>query len=231
MRFGDTMLALKNNPVLSQYQVKILKIFFTSPLSEQFFLTGGTALAAFYLGHRQSKDLDFFSLSDFDTLRLEKVIEEIAQETGAAIKVKVKSKTYHEIYLEDRKGGWIQRLDFIREQPVVFGQRKKIDSITVDSLENIASGKILTLYSRFEAKDYLDLYFIGKETKLDLMRLFEKTKRKDLGLNEFYFANMIAEVENLSHFPKTIKPFNKKDLEKFYLDLSQKLFLKIKPKE
>jgi len=35
-------------------------------LARQFYLTGGTALAAFYLHHRYSEDLDFFSETEFD---------------------------------------------------------------------------------------------------------------------------------------------------------------------
>ncbi len=224
------MLPLKNNPVLTQYQIEILKSFFHASIGSQFFLTGGTALAAFYLGHRQSKDLDFFTLKPFDALELTKIIEEIARETNSQIRIKVKTKTYNEIYFENKREKWLQRIDIVQDQPVAFGKRKKIDSMIIDSLENIAAGKILTIYSRFEAKDYLDLYFIFKETKLDFMNLFQRTKQKDLGLNEFYFANMIAEVKNLRYFPKTIKPFDKKQLQKFYLDLSRRLFLKIKPK-
>lgn len=224
------MLSLKNNPVLTRYQIKILKIFFSSSIGKQFFLTGGTALAAFYLAHRRSKDLDLFTLKDFDSLELNKIVEKIAQETACLIQTKVKTETYQEIYLKNKKNIWIQRIDIVKEQPTVFGKQKKVNSIIVDSLENITAGKILTIYSRFEAKDYLDLYFIAQETKFDLMKVFEKTKKKDLGLNEFYFANMIAEVKNLKYFPKTIKPFDKKDLQRFYLDFSKKLFLKIKPK-
>lgn len=225
------MLKIKNNPILTSYQIKILKIFFNSSLGKQFFLTGGTALAAFYLAHRRSKDLDLFTLEDFDNLELEKIIEKIAQETNSAIKIKVKSKTYNEIYLESEKTGWIQRIDIIKDQSIVFGKRKKVDFIIVDSLENIAAGKILTIFGRLEPKDYLDLYFILKNTKLDFMNLFEKTKQKDLGLNEFYFANILAEIENVKNFPQTLKPFNQKMCQKFFLDLSYKLFKKIKPKE
>lgn len=112
-----------------------------------------------------------------------------------------------------------------------FGKRKTVEGIIVDSLENIASNKILTIYGRLEPKDYLDLYFIFRETSLDFDELFEKTKQKDLGLNEFYFANMLAEVEQLKRFPKTLKSFNKKKLIDFYLQLSQKIFQKIKPKK
>lgn len=206
-------------------------MFFNSSLGKRFFLTGGTALAAFYLAHRVSKDLDLFTLEDFDRLELEKLVEEIARKIEAQTEIKVQSKTYNEIYLKSKREKWTQRIDFVREQPVIFGKRKKIDFVIVDSLENIASGKILTVYSRLEPKDYLDLYFIFRETGLDFSALFERTKQKDLGLNEFYFANMISEVKNFKHFPQTLKPFKKRDLEKFFLDLAQKLYAKIKPKE
>lgn len=227
---GDTMFNLKNNPVLTGYQIKILKIFFNSNIGQKFFLTGGTALSAFYLAHRLSKDLDLFSIEEFDSLELEKLVEQIASITNAEVKTKVKTKRYNEIYLENRKKGWIQRIDFVKEQPLIFGKRKRINDVIVDSLENISSGKILAIYGRFEPKDYLDLYFIFKETDLDFFELFEKTKKKDLGLNEFYFANMISDVKDLKNFPKTIKPVDKEELIAFFLSLSDKLFKKIKPK-
>lgn len=111
------MFKLKNNPVLTSYQTQILKTFFTSNLGKQFFLTGGTALAAFYLGHRQSKDLDFFTLKEFDSLELEKIILKMAKKTAAGVKAQVKTSDYHEVYLDNKKEGWLQRLDFVKEQP------------------------------------------------------------------------------------------------------------------
>jgi len=218
------MFNLEDNPVLTPYQVHILKTFFASNLGQQFFLTGGTALAAFYLGHRQSQDLEFFTLQDFELLELEKIIERIAANVSTAVKTKVKTSDYTEIYLENKKENWIQRLDFIKEQPIVFGERVKVDGVIIDSLENIASNKILTIYGRLEPKDYLDLYFILKETELDFTELFEKAKKKDTGLHEFYFANIIAEaVEKLGRFPKTLKPFDSRDLLDFYSKLGEKM--------
>jgi predicted nucleotidyltransferase component of viral defense system len=47
--------------ILSSVQQKLLKVFSEDKrISEKFYLTGGTALAGFYLGHRYSDDLDFF---------------------------------------------------------------------------------------------------------------------------------------------------------------------------
>lgn len=51
------MYRLHNNPILYPHQIKLLSLFFTSPFAKPFFLTGGTALSAFYLAHRESQDL------------------------------------------------------------------------------------------------------------------------------------------------------------------------------
>ena len=50
--------------ILTELQKKMLEIFFSVPeLKEHFYLTGGTALSAFYLQHRLSDDLDLFTHS------------------------------------------------------------------------------------------------------------------------------------------------------------------------
>jgi hypothetical protein len=48
--------------ILSPLQKSVLDILFSGPWFRQhFYLTGGTALSAFYLKHRYSDDLDFFT--------------------------------------------------------------------------------------------------------------------------------------------------------------------------
>ncbi len=68
------------------------------------------------------------------------------------------------------------------------------------------------------------MIFILKETELDFTELFEKAKKKDTGLHEFYFANIIAEaVEKLKNFPETLKPFESREMLDFYSNLSKEL--------
>ncbi|MCZ7666433.1 MAG: nucleotidyl transferase AbiEii/AbiGii toxin family protein [Chloroflexi bacterium] len=45
---------------MTSFQKELLKVIGRSSLGDNFYLTGGTALAAFYLQHRFSEDLDFF---------------------------------------------------------------------------------------------------------------------------------------------------------------------------
>ena len=54
--------------ILTKNQKKFLDFFKKSPhLVKNFYFTGGTCLAEFYLKHRMSEDLDFFSENEFIT--------------------------------------------------------------------------------------------------------------------------------------------------------------------
>lgn len=46
---------------LTRFQSDVLEAFFRR--EDRFFLTGGGALAGYRLGHRETRDLDLFSLS------------------------------------------------------------------------------------------------------------------------------------------------------------------------
>lgn len=225
------MYKLQDNPILLSHQIKILKLFFTDPLTSSFFLTGGTALSAFYFAHRVSRDFDFFSIEEFRSKLIDELIAGIAKKTGAAVSIKVTTNTYKEIYLENKKERWLQRIDIVREQPKQFGKIVRIDGVRVDSLENIGSNKILTLYSRLEPKDYIDFYMIITKTKWTFDKLFAMAKQKDTGLFEFYFANCIADIEKIETWPEMKIKLDKGKMISFYKDLSRRLLLKIKPRK
>lgn len=228
---GDIMYSLYNNPILYPHQVKILSLFFSAPFAKTFFFTGGTALSAFYLTHRESQDLDFFSLKPFDALVLRTTMQEIAGKTGSEMILHVRSQTYNEIYLENRKEGWRQKIDIVQEQPKHFGAIKTVDTIPVDSLENIATNKILAVFGRLEPKDYVDLFVIFTRTDLSFDKMFELARQKDTGLSEFYFANTITDADKFETLPDMKIPFDKNGFLQFFSGLSRKLLLKIKPKE
>ncbi|MCJ7684760.1 MAG: nucleotidyl transferase AbiEii/AbiGii toxin family protein, partial [Desulfobacteraceae bacterium] len=52
---------IEDNRILTPNQADFLLEFAKSELKDVFRLTGGTALSAFFLEHRLSEDLDFFS--------------------------------------------------------------------------------------------------------------------------------------------------------------------------
>jgi len=220
---------LQNNPILLPHQIEILKLFFATTFAKPFFLTGGTALSAFYLAHRDSKDLDFFSLEKYDPQQLEVVILDIAQKMGCEIFTKIKSDTYNEIYLENVN--WRQRIDIAKEQPKRFGEVVDIEGVRVDSLDNIGSNKITAIFGRLEIKDYIDLYSIVTQTENSFEELFVLAKQKDLGLTEFYFASTIADISQIQTWPDLKIDLDKQAMFDFYKKLTTDMLLKIKPED
>jgi len=48
---------MASQSILTSFQIEFLETFFQNEIGQKFFLTGGTALAAYYLQHRLSKDM------------------------------------------------------------------------------------------------------------------------------------------------------------------------------
>ena len=197
----------------------------------KFFLTGGTALAQYYLQHRLSEDLDFFTIdqkADFAVVNAQ--INRLINRLGYKIENQVFTASFLQFILIDRNAKPL-KVDLVKDIPVHFGLIKKEGNIFLDSLENIAVGKLLALFGRSAPKDFVDLYFLLEKKKVDFENIFDMAKKKDTGLNEFYLALMLSHVSQIKDFPKTIKPFDEKDLVKFFINLSDKLYQKIKPGE
>lgn len=69
--------------ILSNNQKNILLLLSKEKvITENFYLSGGTALAEFYLGHRLSEDLDFFSEKEFDPDAISIVFKKIQKDAG-----------------------------------------------------------------------------------------------------------------------------------------------------
>ena len=58
-------------------------------LVSQFYFTGGAALSAFYLNHRKSEDLDFFSEKKFDPQVILKKVSKWSKESNFKFKHKL----------------------------------------------------------------------------------------------------------------------------------------------
>jgi hypothetical protein len=162
-----------------------------------FFLGGGTALSLFYLHHRESYDLDFFT-KNFSEKRIEAIISEI--ENSLDVKTiseeEVISKNRAKILrcfipvsdkklLDAHENKNSLKIDFLEDvyYDDIPSREIIIDGIPILSQENIYLRKIYTLCGvletqnntgrkrfvggRQEAKNLFDLYYLSK----DFMRL------------------------------------------------------------
>lgn len=215
--------------ILTPLQTKFLKIFFESRYGHDFFLSGGTALAAFYLQHRLSEDLDLFTLDqkiEFNEVNAE--IMRIIFHLQGKIKQQVSTTTFLRFIFQTPKE--TLKVDLVKDTPMHFGKVRKINGFQIDSPENIGVGKLLALFGRADAKDFIDLYFLLHiKRKFDFNKLFNLSKKKDLGLSEFYLAAMITKITEIKFLPKMLIPIEKEAMKKFFLELADSLYQKIKP--
>jgi len=161
----------------SPAQKSVLAALSRDPIVEDaFFLTGGTALSVFYLGHRVSDDIDLFTREPLD---LAAVTDIILRPWAGEIIVDERESSFVSVFIRTVKVDFVvDPLSELEERPVAdleFGGR-----LTVDSLEAIAANKLATLLGRVEPKDFIDFYFLQKEfPRLKADPIFERAKRKD----------------------------------------------------
>lgn len=214
---------------IDELQKSFLFSFFDSPLKDDFYLTGGTALSTFYLHHRRSIDLDFFTVNkDVDFAFVNGQMLSLIKVNSLTVTNQISTSTYLQYLLQDEEA--TLKVDLVKDTLPHFGESMKVDSLNIDSLENIAVGKLLALYGRADPKDFIDLYFLLEiEKKIKFDELFSKAKQKDAGLHEIYLAEMMSRVHNVSIFPEMLKSFDKDKMKEYFIELSHKLLNKIKP--
>lgn len=210
--------------ILTELQQQTLDAFFGVPqLRQKFYLTGGTALAAYYLGHRYSDDLDLFTHAgslDADA----RLVEDAMHTAGIALAHTRSSPTFRRYLLGDSL-----QVDLVRDIDFRVGAPELHGSIMVDGPKNIAVNKITALYGRLDPKDYVDFYFLMHTYNYDLPELLKLAQHKDAGLEWFQWAKVIADAETLTILPRMIKPLELSVLKKFFRTVRDQVLDAIRP--
>ena len=213
--------------ILTENQIKILeKISNDKFITDNFYLTGGTALAEFYLKHRFSEDLDFFSEQEFDT----ETISVFFQKNKTALKIKLVDfeQSYNRNLFFLHIDNEIIKTEFTYFPFPRIEKLKKFKNISIDSAHDIAVNKIFTIYQKERARDYIDLYFLIKKYKWSVEELIKKAKIKfDWHIDYLQLGTQFTKAENVSDYPKMIKNVSKKDWINFFIKEANKLKGKI----
>lgn len=179
----------------------------------KFYFTGGTALSAYYLQHRFSDDLDFFSEQEFDRDETFRFIEDMARKQSFTFTME--NKEVVQMFFLTYPDGSSFKMDFAHYpyQRVEPGMKK--DGITVDSLLDIGINKTVALIQRNEVKDFVDYYYL--EQKLGFWDLREGVLVKfRMELDPIFFASDLLKVEEFTSMPRMIKKLSLSKLKSFF---------------
>lgn len=182
-------------------------------LPKTFYLTGGTALSAVYLHHRESEDLDFFSETDFPDEPLLELINQIAQKLQAAPRfTKIYKSRVFELMKNDHQ---LIKLDFVHQPFKRIGKGIAVEDFPIDSLLDIGANKLLTINQRTDIKDFVDLYFLlEKFTFWDLLYAAEKKYKMEMDI--ILISSDFLKIEDFNFLPKMIKPLTLDELKTFF---------------
>jgi predicted nucleotidyltransferase component of viral defense system len=220
MRFGlkEPVRDINNNKILTAVQKSFLSEFKKSELREVFRLTGGTALSAFYLEHRLSEDIDFFSKEKVPLTVLESLLKSIGF---------IKEISYSKIF--DRNvfnlginDGSLLKVEFTVFELFNIEECASIGGLKVDSFLDLTVNKLCAIADRFDAKDYVDVYCALRGSDLSLKHLMELAEKKcDIkgifhvlksrliqipdGINKLPLLTALTEIDVKNYFERLIK--------------------------
>lgn len=209
--------------VLTKKQQIILDEVRKEPFFDQFYFTGGTALSAFYLSHRYSEDLDFFTEKQFDAPSLLTIIEKWSRKYNFTFTSEFHQVVY--IFMLTFNNKEILKVDFGHYPYKSIKEKEKINGIKTDSLTDIAVNKLLTVTQRTTIKDFVDLYFLLQT--FTLWDIIEGVRIKfRMELEPFVIGSDFLKVEDFDFLPKMILPLTLEELKAFFRQKAKEMGLK-----
>lgn len=184
-------------------QLKILDVF--SKKAEDFALSGGTALELYYLNHRFSADLDFFS-SRYELSEINDLVDTFKKQLGYRLKLEsefvASGRAKVRFYTAPIKGTTRPlKIDFVEDVIFTKPNIKKIKNVRVYRVEDIFLQKITAVtgtrlqldeigreitQGRREARDAFDIYTLSKKIKPLHIFLREVSPQFQRGIIHWY---------------------------------------------
>jgi Nucleotidyl transferase AbiEii toxin, Type IV TA system len=178
--------------VLTPLQRQIALIVGNLPAANQFALAGGAALIARGDVDRLTRDLDFFGPSSQEVDRLVPEVERALREAGLSVRRVREGSGFYRLEVDD--GGEATEVDFgadFRLLPIEHGPYGR----TLSGRE-LAINKVLAVFGRAEARDFVDLSVL--EPRYGLEDLFRGALDKDPGFDPPVFREMLVRYKRLS---------------------------------
>lgn len=217
---------MEQKTILTGVQRRFLDLVLKEPyILRNFYWTGGTVLSECYLHHRESEDIDLFAE------KREIHLSSINKFVGIAGTLLGSKSIRHSRFLGlhsytyDLGAAGKLKVDFNYYPFPRIETGKRWRGLPIDSLTDIAVNKVHTVSVKARTRDYVDLYCILRQAKnLNLRRLIALAKIKfDWHIEPLQLGENLAKVVTLEGLPTMLAPFDRKEMEEFFLQLAASL--------
>lgn len=213
-------------PLFTPGQQRIFDQISKDPyIRDNFYFTGGTALSYFYLRHRYSEDLDFFSGKPVDDKKILEIMHRIAVKADFTFRAELKEVVY--MFFIKFKDGEELKVDF-GYYPYRRVKKGKVSAgFEIDSLLDIGINKLASINQRSSVKDFVDLYYLWD--KLTVWDLIEGVKVKfRMEIDYWILGQDISfTIEKFDSMPRMIKPLSLVELKQFFREKAVELGRKV----
>lgn len=176
---------------LTPLQDELLRAFFER--EEGFFLTGGGALAGFYLQHRPTDDLDLFTLDAEAFERAHHTLLDAVAALGGKAVARQTSPAFHRYVVT--RGDESVVVDLVLERVVQLSpEKRETDGIRLDPPQEILANKLTALASRAEIRDLVDVMKMER-AGYNLDEALDGALAKDGGCTPATLAWVLSQIE------------------------------------
>jgi len=209
--------------ILTPKQQKALNtIAADSMISKQFYLTGGTALSEYYLRHRLSEDLDFFSEKEIDPVWLTSLAKKIKPEVGASTMDIQQSFNRNLVFFTIAHT--VLKIEFTYFPFMPIDTPMTMNHLKIDSLLDIAVNKYFTIYQQPASRHFIDLYCILQKTKFRWKELGKLAGIKfDVVIDPLQLGSRLITAKTIGQLPNMIIPVNEQDWRTYFLKKAAEL--------
>lgn len=209
--------------ILTPTQIQLLKLLSAQEeIRENFYLSGGTALAEYYLHHRYSEDLDFFSENEFNPIDIQTIIKKIQKRAGI-IGIDFQQNFNRNLFFLHFKKETV-KTEFTYYPFPQLEKSKIIQGLNIDSLLDIAVNKVFTIYQNPRSRDFIDLYLMLEMKNWTLEDLRKKAKIKfDTHIDPLQMTKQLLKAQEVIDFPRLIIDLKPKTWQDYWLKEAGKL--------
>lgn len=188
----DQQSSRRDVAVLTRLQGQVAAIVARQPEAADFALAGGGALIIRGEVARQTRDLDFFGPSPEAVDRLIPVVEAALRSAGLQVSIVRQNPGFARLEIQSADEE-ITELDLGADARLLPVDRDHV--VPTLAGEELAVDKVLAIFGRAEARDFVDLMAV--EARYGLHRLLDLATEKDRGFVTEIFIEMLSTVARL----------------------------------
>lgn len=213
--------------ILTLNQAWLLKeIAKDSNFLRYFYLTGGTALSEYYLHHRLSEDLDFFSENEIDTAWLTVLVTIISK--SLALKSVDRRLLFQRNLIFFNFQRETVKTEFTYFPVPQIEKPTIIDTVLVDSLVDIAVNKFFTIYQNPSSRHFIDLYLILKTKKYSWKQLEKLARIKfDTHIDPIQLGSQLVKASDIAGLPNMLINVKESEWRNFFTQKAKSLKNKV----